>query len=260
MSDRENSGRLNGKVILLTGVGSGMGRALAIRYAQEGALVYGCDISEKGSAETLDIMQQQGLSMTVKAPVDLGDPEQSKAWIDEVGAVHGHVDVLYNNASSPRFAPMPDMSLDDWQYGVRNEIDLVFYAAKFAWPYLAKNGGVIISVGSTAAHVAQPKGGFVSHSAAKGAVLAMSKVFAVDGADFGIRSVTISPGGIRTPETQKNFLDKVPNGEAMYASMVPARRFGEVEDITGLAVFLASDEATYITGVDYLVDGGMTSI
>ncbi len=252
--------RLSGKVVLLTGTGSGMGRAIALRYAREGAIVHGCDISEKGNAETVALLEAEGLSMHAATPVDLSDPVQCQAWIDGVGAQHGHVDVLFNNASSPRFASMPDMTVEDWQYGVRNEIDLVFYATKYAWPWLAKKGGVIISTASTAAHVAQPNGGFVSHCAAKGAVLAMSRAFAVDGANHGIRAVTLSPGAIRTPELERNFLNKVPNAEAMMQQMLPARRVGEVEDVAALAVYLASDEASFLTGADFVIDGGMTAI
>ncbi len=252
--------RLEGKVILLTGTGSGMGRAIALRYAREGAIVHGCDISEKGNAETVALLEAEGLTMHAATPVDLSDPVQCQAWVDAAGAMHGHIDVLFNNASSPRFAPMPEMSIEDWQYGVRNEIDLVFYATKYAWPWLAKKGGVIISTASTAAHIAQPNGGFVSHCAAKGAVLAMSRAFALDGANQGIRAVTISPGAIRTPELEKNFLNKVPNAEEMMKQMLPARRVGEVEDIAGLAVYLASDEASFITGTDYIMDGGMTAM
>jgi NAD(P)-dependent dehydrogenase (short-subunit alcohol dehydrogenase family) len=255
------SQRLKDKVILLTGIGSGMGQAIALEYARQGGIVYGCDLSAETAAETIALAEKEGLTIHNQSPVDLGDPDQCKQWIDSVGQKEGHVDVLFNNASGPAFAPVPEMTIEQWQFGVRNEIDLVFYATKFAWPYLAKaKNAVIISTGSTAAHIAQPKGGFVSHCAAKGAVVAMTKAFAVDGKDFGIRAVSISPGGIRTPETQRSFLDKVPNGEEMLSQMLPSGRMGEVEDITGPAVFLASDESSYMNGAELIIDGGFTSI
>ena len=260
MSDQNNQGRLAGKVILLTGTGSGMGQAIALAYAREGAIVHGCDISEELNASTMDLMAAEGLTMYATAPVDLSDPKQCQAWIDEAASQHGHIDVLYNNASSPAFAKVPDMTIEQWQYGVDNEINLVFYASKYAWPWLAKKGGLIINVGSTAAHIAQPGGGFISHCAAKGACLSMTKAIAVDGKEDGIRSVCISPGAIRTPELERNFLNKVPNAEEMMRNMLPAGRVGEVGDIAGLAVYLASDEASFLTGSEIIMDGGMTAI
>jgi NAD(P)-dependent dehydrogenase (short-subunit alcohol dehydrogenase family) len=254
-------GRLEGKVILLTGTGSGMGQAIAIEFARQGAKVYGCDLSEESIAKTDELAKQEGLTLFNTAPVDLGDPDQCQKWVESVGEKEGHVDALFNNASGPVFAPMPEMTIEQWHKGVRNEIDLVFYATKFAWPYLAKaKHGVIISTGSTAAHIAQPNAGFASHCAAKGAVVSMTKAFAADGKKDGIRAVCLSPGGIRTPETERNFLNKVPNGEEMMKQMLPSSRFGEVSDVTGIAVFLASDESLYVNGSEFLVDGGFTSI
>jgi NAD(P)-dependent dehydrogenase (short-subunit alcohol dehydrogenase family) len=256
-----SQGRLEGKVILLTGTGSGMGQAIALEYARQGAKVYGCDLSPEGVAMTEELAKKEGLTLYNTAPVDLGDPEQCQKWIEDIGEKEGHIDALFNNASGPAFAPMPEMTLDEWHFGVRNEINLVFYATKYAWPYLAKaDNGVIISTGSIAAHVAQPNAGFVSHCAAKGAVVAMTKAFAADGKKDGIRAVCFSPGGIRTPETERNFLNKVPNGEEMMKQMLPSSRFGEVSDVTGIAVFLASDESLYANGAEFLIDGGMTSI
>ena len=144
-------------------------------------------------------MEAAGGTMTGMAPVDLSDPEAAKAWVEEAAAVHGRIDVLYNNASSPRFVLMPEMSVEDWQYAIRNELDLVFYVTKFAWPYLAERGGVIINTASISAHVATPDVGMASHCAAKGGVLALTRAFAADGAKHGIRAVSLSPGPIKTP-------------------------------------------------------------
>jgi NAD(P)-dependent dehydrogenase (short-subunit alcohol dehydrogenase family) len=260
MSNANQNGRLLGKVILLTGTGSGMGQGIALAYAREGAILYGCDISVEKNAETMKMLAAEGLSMHETAPVDLADPAQCQAWIDKAGEEQGHIDVLYNNASSPAFAKVPDMTIEEWKYGVDNEINLVFYASKYAWPWLAKKGGVIINVGSTAAHIAQPGGGFISHCAAKGACVSMTKAMAVDGKEDGIRSVCVSPGAVRTPELEKNFLNKVPNAENIMKGMLPAGRVGEVSDIAHLAVYLASDEATFLTGTEIIIDGGMTSI
>jgi NAD(P)-dependent dehydrogenase (short-subunit alcohol dehydrogenase family) len=254
------AGRLDGKVALVTGTASGMGRATALRFAEEGAHVFGSDWSAQGNAETVAMAQAAGHSMTGASPVDLGDPASARKWVEEAGAVHGHIDILFNNASSPRFAATPDMTLEDWDYGLRNELSIVYYSTKYAWPFLAKRGGVIISTASTAAWVVTPNAGMVSHNAAKGGVLAMSRAFAADGATDGIRAVTISPGSIRTPELERNFLNVVPNAEQIVLSTMLTKRIGTPEDIAALATFLASDEAEFINGADILIDGGMTAL
>lgn len=253
------SGRLHGKVALITGTGGGQGRAAAIRFAKEGALVIGCDLDAGSAHETVELAQSAGLKIDSMQPVDLGDPEQARVWVEDAAEIHGRIDVVYNNASGPRFAPTPDMSVENWRAGIRNELDLVFYVTKFAWPHLAKRGGVVITTGSTTGHLATPGVGMVAHAAAKGGVIAMNKVFACDGAPFGIRAVTISPGPIRTPELERNFLSKVPGAEEMIVGRLLAKRVGLPDDVASMAVYVASDEAEWLTGVDLLIDGGYTA-
>jgi meso-butanediol dehydrogenase / (S,S)-butanediol dehydrogenase / diacetyl reductase len=251
--------RLNGKVALITGTAGGQGRAAAIRFAAEGALVVGCDLSEQANQETVALVQETGAVMTGMAPVDLSDPEQARAWVESAAATHGRIDVVYNNASGARFGLVPDLSVEDWEAGIRNELDLVFYVTKFAWPYLAKQGGVIITTGSTSAHLATPRSGFAAHCAAKGAVIALSRALATDGAPDGIRAVTISPGPVHSPALERNFLSKVSGAEQILLSKLLVNRIGAPEDVAGLAVFVASDEAAWLTGVDILIDGGYTA-
>jgi meso-butanediol dehydrogenase / (S,S)-butanediol dehydrogenase / diacetyl reductase len=255
-----SNGRLGGKVALITGTGSGQGRAAAFKFAQEGALVVGCDINQKTSDQTVDLVEKAGLAMTAMAPVDLGDPDEAREWVEAAAAVHGRIDVVYNNASGPRFAPFPEMSVEVWRAGIRNELDLVFYVTKFAWPYLAERGGVVINTGSTSASISTPKMGFAAHCAAKGGVVALTRVIADDGSEFGIRAVSISPGPVRSPELERNFLSKVAGAEQLVLSQLLSKRIGEPEDIAAFAAFLASDEAAYINGVDLVIDGGMTAL
>jgi meso-butanediol dehydrogenase/(S,S)-butanediol dehydrogenase/diacetyl reductase len=253
------SKRLEGKVALITGTGGGQGRAAAVKFAEEGALVIGCDLFEDGNRETVATVEAAGGTMTGMAPVDLSDPGAAKAWVEQAAAVHGRVDVVYNNASSPRFVLMPEMSVDDWQYGIRNELDLVFYVTKFAWPYLAERGGVIVNTASISAHVATPDVGMASHCAAKGGVLALTRAFAADGAKHGIRAVSISPGPIKTPGAIEQYFH-IPGAEEAVIAQLLTDRVGKSEDIAALAAFVASDEAEFMTGVDVLMDGGMTAL
>jgi len=191
------SGRLDGKVVLITGTGGGQGQAAAVRFAREGALVVGCDVKEGGNLETIAMVEEAGFTMHGMAPVDLGDAETARKWVEEAAAIHGRIDVLYNNASSPKFVPMPEMTIEDWDFTIRNELDLIFYVSKYAWPYLAERGGVIINVGSINGHAATRGGGSVAHTATKGGVIAMTKAMAADGAEDDIRVVSISERGAR---------------------------------------------------------------
>ena len=253
------SKRLEGKVALVTGTGGGQGRAAAAKFAEEGALIVGCDLNDEANRETVAIVEAAGGTMTGMAPVDLSDPEAARAWVVEAAAVHGGIDILYNNASSPRFVLMPEMSVEDWQYAIRNELDLVFYVTKFAWPYLAERGGVIINTASISAHVATPDVGMASHCAAKGGVLALTRAFAADGAKHGIRAVSLSPGPIKTPGAIRDYFH-IPGAEEAVIKQLLTDRVGTSEDIAGLAAFVASDEAAFMTGVDVLMDGGMTAL
>ena len=251
--------RLEGKVALITGTGGGQGRAAAVRFAQEGALVVGCDLFAEGNDETVEMVRAAGGSMTGMAPVDLGDADAAKAWVEAAAALHGRIDVVYNNASAPAYVAMPDASIENWRSTIRNELDLVFYVTSFAWPYLAERGGVIINTASTSAYVASRAPGALAHCAAKGGVLAMTRAFAADGAAHGIRAVSISPGPIKTPGAIKAFFHMQGAEEATIAQLL-VNRVGTSEDIAALAAFLASDEAGFITGTDIVIDGGQTAL
>ncbi len=251
-------GRLDGKVSLITGTASGMGRAAALKFAAEGALVIGCDLNKEGNDETIRIVEAAGYAMTGMAPVDLSDPDAAESWVEESAGIHGRIDVVFNNASAPRFALLPDMTVETWQFNTRNELDLVFYVTKFAWRHLAERGGVFVNTGSSSAWESTPNAGMAAHCAAKGGVVAFTRAVAVDGAAVGIRAVSISPGPIRTPETERNYFSKVPNAEALLLQQLLSKRIGLPEDVASLAAFVASDEAAYMTGCDVIIDGGLT--
>lgn len=250
-------GRLDGKVAFITGTGGGQGRAAAVRFAAEGAAVVGCDVKVDGNAETVDLVRAGGGRIDGFAPVDLGDPDAARDWVERGSEVHGRIDVLYNNASAARFGTIESFTVDDWAFTVRNELDLVFYVVKAAWPGLVRNRGVILTTASVAGWVGSGPDGF-AHCATKGAVLALTRSLAVAGAPHGIRANSISPGPILTPGTEAIFDDPAVVDGMVARLLVP--RLGTAADVVEAAVFLASDESSYVTGADLRVDGGMTAI
>ncbi|OYX92090.1 MAG: dehydrogenase, partial [Caulobacter sp. 35-67-4] len=131
--------RLEGRVALISGTGGGQGRAAALRFAADGAVIVGCDVNDEAGAETARLVRDSGGVMTTMV-CDLGDPEGARAWVDGAVADHGRIDIVYNNASAARFGSIADLSIEDWRFTIRNELDLVFLTTKFAWPHLAKQG------------------------------------------------------------------------------------------------------------------------
>jgi NAD(P)-dependent dehydrogenase (short-subunit alcohol dehydrogenase family) len=245
------------KVVLITGTGGGLGQEAALRFAAAGATVVGCDLHVDAQQRSAARLAQQGLVLHGEGGVDLGDPQQARHWVETAAAHFGRIDVVFNNASAARFGRMADFAVEDWYYTIRNELDLVFFVTKFAWPHLGA-GSVILNMGSTAAWCGTTATGKVAHAATKGGVVAMTRQLAAEGAARGIRAVSISPGVIRTPGTAA-FLDD-PQMQARLLQGVPLNRAGEPADVIALALFLASEQAGFITGADYVVDGGMLAV
>jgi NAD(P)-dependent dehydrogenase (short-subunit alcohol dehydrogenase family) len=246
-------GRLTGKIAFITGVASGMGRAAAILFAAEGASVVGCDFNEQAAEKTVSEVRDAGGRMVAFSPVDLGSAAETRKWISDGLAEAGGIDILYNNAGGARFGMFGELSEEDWAFTLHNEVDLVFYATQAAWPHLiARGGGVVINTGSSVAVHGNPNMGFAAHAASKGAIMAFTRQLAAEGAKHKIRANTVSPGPIKTPATAV-----IPPGptERIRAS-IPLGRWGEVEDVAYCALYLASDEARWVTGADFVIDGG----
>lgn len=253
-------GRLKGKTALITGTGGGQGRAAALLFAKEGAKVVGCDLKEEGAKETVQIVKASGGQMVSLQPCDLGDGNQVKQWIDFAVKTYGRLDILYNNASDPKFVPIDQMTEDDWRFTVRNELDLIYYACHYAWPYLKESSnGIIINIASVSAMVGHPANILpnFAHAATKGGVIAVTKQLAVEGAPHNIRVNSISPGCIISPGTE-TALKNVAFNE-YWISMIPMKRLGRAQEIAKVALFLASEESSYVTGVNIPVDGGFTA-
>ena len=254
-------GRLDGKVALVTGIGGGIGRASALLFAAEGARVAGCDLHHEAAAETEALVRKAGGEMTSTGGVDLGDAAAANRWVDAAVASYDGVDVLFNNASAIRMAPIDQLAVEDWDFTIRNELDLVFYTTKAAWPHLVRTGGgSVISMGSIAAMRGVEFTAQNAHSAAKGGVMALALQLVVEGAPYGIRSNIISPGITRTPATAPLFEDPPESFRTAVLDRIPRGRPGEPEDVARAALFLASDESDYVNGANIFVDGGMSTL
>jgi meso-butanediol dehydrogenase / (S,S)-butanediol dehydrogenase / diacetyl reductase len=251
---------LQGKVALITGIGGGQGREAALRFAAEGAVVVGCDINGSTARETKSALEAAGSDADIATDdVDLGEPEHAQMWVEQAAQRHGRIDVVYNNASAARYGSIAEMSVEDWRFTMRNELDLVFFVTKYAWPVLVRSGGgTIINVASVAGWIGNRSVPLVAHMATKGGVIAMTRQLAAEGGPVGIRAVSISPGGIETPAIADLLAVPEVRAEVVSQNLIP--RLGTPADVVGLAVFLASDAAGFITGADFVVDGGMTAV
>lgn len=253
------TGRLAGKAALVTGVGGGIGAVAAQRFAAEGALVAGCDLDVAAAARTQDAVRAAGGEITVTGGVDLGDAEQARAWVEAAVATYDGIDVLYNNASTQRFGALDELTVADWDFTIRNELDLVYYTCRAAWPHLQRTGGgSIVNVGSIAATRGVEFMAQNAHSAAKGGVIALTLQLVVEGGPYGIRANVISPGLVETPNTAPLLADPPERLRRVVLDRIPLGRHGRPEDVVAAAVFLASDESGWISGAHLVVDGGLS--
>lgn len=248
--------RLDGKIALITGVGGGMGVVAAQMFAAAGAKVVGCDLNADGAAATEKAVREAGGEITVMGGVDLGDPVACKQWVDDAAAVYGGIDILYNNASTQRFGSIEELSTDDWDFTMRNELSLVFYTVKAAWPHLKERGGSIVNVGSIAALRGVEFMPQNAHAAAKAGVIALTNQIVVEGTPYKIRANCISPGMTETPNTAPMLADPPERFQKVVLDRIPAGRHGQPEDVVNAAIFLASDASSWINGANIVIDGG----
>ncbi len=244
------SGRLDGRVAVITGTASGQGRVAAQLFAAEGAIVHGADVDAAGAAETLALV---GGSMT-SSVVDLTDDDAVKRWIDGLGPI----DILYANAGATRFNGIAETSFDEWSWVLRHELDIVFLPVHHAWPHLT-DGASVVLVGSTAGLSGSVTNTRIAHTATKGGVIAMTRQLAAEGARRGIRANCVSPGMIRTPATESDLL-AADHPMRSIEEHIPLGRIGSAAEVVRAALFLASDEASYITGANLVVDGGWSAV
>jgi NAD(P)-dependent dehydrogenase (short-subunit alcohol dehydrogenase family) len=244
--------RLQGKVAIVTGAASGIGRATALRFAQEGAKVVVADVNVAGASACVEAIHQQG-GVAMFTQTDVGRDEEVQAMILAAVNTYGGLDILHNNAYWTQARTALETTLDNWQHTLDVTLRAIWLGAKYAAPHmLARGGGVILNTASV--HSVVGVAGFAAYQAAKGGALSLTRALALELAPR-IRVVAILPGAIDTPAVR---ISADLNIDKMVAD-IPMQRLGKPEEIAATAAFLASDDAAYITGTGILVDGGYTT-
>ena len=255
------AGKLNDQVAVVTGAGSGIGRATAALFAREGATVAVVDLVADAAMETAELIAEAGgRALAVKA--DVSDTTQVGAAFQKVVDEYGRVDVLYNNAGVNSSGSVIDASEDDWDRCFAVNAKGTFVCSQVAARLMVAAGrGSIINQGSVAAVVGIAN--FASYCASKGAVVALTRSMSVDLAPRGVRVNAICPGTVYTPLMEPMLTARgggdMAAGLALTVAKYPIGRLGTPEEIAAVALFLASDDSSFLTGSVITADGGMTS-
>ena len=249
------SDRLVGKVCLITGTGGSMGRATALAFAREGALVVGCDVAVEPAEETVEQVRAVGGEMVSLQPCRLSDSAECARLVEFATNWFGRIDVLYNLAGRAYFDPLENVTDADWDSARRDEVDLVFYLTRAAWPWLKASRGVVLNMASLNASLSFKQIPSLSHTTNKAAVIGMTRQLALEGSAHGIRVNSVSPGLIESRATEAQLEDTEWTDAMLGRTLLG--RFGRPEEVADVALFLVSDESSYVTGVDLVVDGGM---
>jgi len=253
--------RLKGKIAIITGVGTGQGRSAAILFAREGAKIVGCDWKPEFGQETVGLVKSAGGEMVcIKA--DVSGAKDCENVVRTAINTYGRIDILYNNAGVGFSAPLSmgdilDTPEDDWDRVLAINLKSMYLMCKFAIPEMVKTGGgSIVNTASIAALIGSESAH--AYTASKGGMVALARALAVEFGPKNIRVNTICPGAIDTPMIAPVVEPLRAAGQTFMTS--PIRRLGTPEDIANCALYLASDESTFVTGATFVVDGGYTAL
>jgi meso-butanediol dehydrogenase/(S,S)-butanediol dehydrogenase/diacetyl reductase len=247
--------RLANKVAAVTGAGAGIGRAIALRFAKEGARVAVSDRDENAAAKVATEIGLLG-GRCIHAQCDVGQETQVEGLIMRTVEELGALDVLVNNAAFVRHAPLAQTQTKQWKKSLEITLDGTFFGTRAALQVMRLRGGVILNITSGAGLGGEPYHN--AYGAAKAAIHNLTQLACVENAAHGVRVNAICPGPIDT-ETLRHALEQRPGGLSRFLEQIPAQRLGLADEIASAAVFLASDEAAYINGAILTVDGGISA-
>jgi meso-butanediol dehydrogenase/(S,S)-butanediol dehydrogenase/diacetyl reductase len=251
------AGKLENKVAIITAGGSGIGAATARRFTQEGASVVVADISGRRAEEVASAISASG-GKAIHLKMDASDPEGVQASITLALDAYGRIDIMFNNAGMADAAPLDEISLESWNRVLAVTLTSTFLGLKYCLPLMRRQGGgAVINTASVSGTGGDY--GLSSYNAAKAGVINLTRAAAIENAKFNIRVNCVCPGAINTRAAQILGGDRADEFRRLQAKAHPLGRMGEPEEIASAVTFLASAEASFITGAALMVDGGVTA-
>jgi len=250
-------GKLDGKVALITGAGSGMGQATALLFASEGAKVGIVDYVTKEGQNTVGMIKEAG-GEAIFIQADISKATDTERMVETIVETYGRLDILHNNAGiSQRMVPTAETTEEEWNRIIDVNLKGVFLGSKYAIPVMLKQGGGVI-INTSSASGLEGWAGLGAYTASKGGVVLLTKTMALDYAGHNIRVNCICPGFIHTPMMDRQ-LPKDPQAKQAVTMRIqsPMGRVGQPQEIAKAALYLASDDSSYVTGAVLVVDGGL---